>query len=191
MKKAKNIILLVVALVLVLGTGFAIVKNQKKFRAPVSKTEETKKEDKPTGATEKGDNTPQEAKPLSTNQPTPTVNTALKELKGVTLTAYLINEAIISQDGKVAVPQNSITPYFYPEGSGLYSVQKLSGTNWIDVATSINYPGHGGITASYAGPSEDNVNYRVIKIEAGKVTAVSKTFVIKRSELTVGVKTYN
>lgn len=195
MKNPKNIILLGVALILVFGTGFAIVKNQKKFVTPI-KNEESKKEeeikatDKET-TNEKSDNAPADTKPLSTNQPTPTVNTAVNELKGVTLTIYLITDPIISQDGKTTVAKDSITPYFYPDGSGVYSVQKLSGSNWVDVATSINYPGHGGISAAYAGPAEDDINYRVLKIESGKINAVSKTFVVKRSDLTGGVKTYN
>lgn len=192
MKNPKNIILLAVALILVSGTGFAVVKNQKKITAPLTKEESNKDEQTNMPKTnEKGDNAPQEStQPVSTNQPTPTMNTAVRELADVTLTVYMINDPITSQDGKTTVPAGSLTPYFYLP-SGLYSVQKLSGSNWADVATSINYPGHGGLSVTYAFPAEDNISYRVLKIEAGKVTAVSKTFVVKRADITGGVKTYN
>jgi hypothetical protein len=59
------------------------------------------------------------------------------------------------------------------------------------VATSINYPGHGGLMASFAGPTEDNINYRVLKIENNTVKLISKTFVVKRADMSAGYKTYN
>lgn len=188
MKNPKNIVLLIIALVLFSGTGFAVVKNRKKIINPEKeKQEEAQKKN----TEEKGDAAPEvKSEPMSTNQPTPIVNTAVAELKDISLTVYVVTDPITSQDGKTTVPAGSLTPYFYLN-SGVYSVQKRVGTSWVDVATSINYPGHGGLSVAYAAPAEDNINYRVLKIENGKVTAISKTFVVTRAEINGGVKTYN
>lgn len=173
-----------------LGIGGYFLYAGNKKKTDEEKTQEEGKANIDT-TTEKTDNqTDEVAKPESTGEPTPTVNTAVGELKEVSLTVYLVMENTTSQDGKTTVSAGSITPYFYLPG-GIYSVQKLVGTNWQDVATSINYPGHGGLQVSSAGPTEDNINYRVLKIEGGTVKSVSKTFIVKRADMSTGYKTYN
>jgi short subunit dehydrogenase-like uncharacterized protein len=191
--KNKIFIILVIAIIaLGLGVGgYLLYTNNKKIADEKKTQKEGKTDTSADQMTEKADNTTGEvSKPETTGEPTPTVNTAVAELKEVSLTVYLVMEDTTSQDGKTSVPAGSITPYFYLPG-GIYSIQKLVGATWTDVATSINYPGHGGLLASFAGPTEDNINYRALKIEGGTIKAVSKTFVVKRADMTSGYKTYN
>jgi hypothetical protein len=195
MKKFLKIKYLVIAagvLLILLAGGFIYIKNKKenKVNTPEAKTEQPATNDQKT--IEKTDN-PQAEVPKNPDEgkPTPVINNSVGSLDGVFLTAYLYSNSTTSMDGKTTVPANSIQPYLFPQGSGVYSVQKLSGTSWLDVASNISYSGHGGIAGAYAGPSEDNINYRLVKIENGKAVSISKTFVVKRSDLSGGVKTYN
>jgi cytoskeletal protein RodZ len=184
----------IVAVVLMLGVGvFAAIKNQK---SP-NKTESQKSESQQNQAvnSEGKTDTPPDVKedpvqttPNSTPTKVPTAGAGV--VSDVTLTVYLNNQATTSQDGKTTIPAGSLLPYFYVP-SGIYSIQKLSSATWVDVASNINYPGHGGISAQQAGPAEDNISYRVLRLEGGVVKDVSKTFVVKRSDLQGGFKTYN
>lgn len=184
----KHLVFTLIALLVIFSFGAVLVKNQKKITG--------NKQESQTQTQENGDS--REAVETSglgqveksSNPATPTVNTSVAELKDVSLTAYLVRDAITSADGKTSINAGSITPYFYAP-SGLYSVQKLSGKDWTDVATSINYPGHGGLAAGTVGSNEDSINYRMLKIENSKVTAISKTFTVNRSDLAGGVFTYN
>lgn len=180
----------IIVLIAIIASGFYLVKGKQMLNKDVEKKQSTgtgenvSTEKTDAGVTEETVN-PDEGKP------TPEVNTGLSELSGVTLTAYLIKEATTSVDGKTTIPANSIQPYFYPQGAGVYSIQKFSGSSWIDVASNVSYPGHGGIAGAFTGSTEDNISYRVVKIENNKAAAVSKTFTILRSDLASGVKTYN
>lgn len=83
-----------------------------------------------------------------------------------------------------------VSPYFYvPQGT--YTAQKLVGTSWQNVATNIKYVGHGGLNVAEAGSSEDNISYRIMRVENGNPVQISKTFLVRRADLTSGVKTYN
>jgi preprotein translocase subunit YajC len=197
MKKIQNKNLaVIVAVVLLLGTGaFIAIKNQRKG----TKTEEQKTENQTEGkapdtSAGKTDTAPDVAEqPVQTTPnatPTKVPTTGTGVINDVTLTVYVNNQATTSQDGKTNIPAGSLSPYFYVP-SGIYTIQKLSGTSWNDVASNINYPGHGGIAAQTAGPSEDNISYRVLRLENGTVKDISKTFVVKRSDLASGFKTYN
>ncbi len=180
----------IIVLILVLsGGGYYFYKNQSKFKTETNNSEEISNNDQ---ATEKTDAGATETV-INPNEggPTPEVNTALSELSNVTLTAYLMTLNTTSADGKTQIPANSIQPYFFPSGSGVFSIQKLVGVNWTDIASNISYPGHGGIAGSYTTTTEDNINYRVIKIENNKAVSVSKIFVVKRADLSDGFKTYN
>lgn len=172
--------------VVLAGIGFGVYKVQQNNNK--DKTEEKKDEATPTIKT---DNPPAETTENQDGQPGQTVvNPNLGILNGVSLTVYLNRVATTSVDGKTTIPANSITAYFYME-PGVYSVQKLVSANWQDVATNNNYPGHGGLVIPFIGPTEDNVSYRVIKIENGTAKSVSKTFIVRRADLSSGMKTYS
>lgn len=181
----------VIFLLLAGGIAYYIYQNNQKKNE--SKTE-TRTQEEGKVSTEKGEDsttdTNSEKDYQSTGGETPTVPAAPGVLSEVSLTAYMSMEDANSQDGKTTIPAGSITPYFYLP-SGVYSVQKLTGGAWKDVATNIQYPGHGGLSAGYTLPTEDNINYRVLKVENNSVKSISKTFVVKRADLAGGVKTYN
>lgn len=189
-RKKSWIILAAVLLLLVGGVSFYLYRNNLKKRED-EKMKAAQEEGK--FSEEKGDDL---ADPGSENDyqtiggTTPSVTSQVETLGEVSLTVYFQSGATTSQDGKTTIPAGSLAPYFYLP-SGIYSVQKLTGGVWKDVATNIQYPGHGGLAAGYTGPSEDNVSYRVLKIEGSTVKSISKTFVVKRSDLNEGVKTYN
>jgi len=182
------IILVIVILLLGVG-GFVLVQNQNKQRSEEKAKEEGKSNNaKPT---EKTDNPPKDDTQNQNGTVGQTVvNSSLGNLSDVSLTAYLNREASTSLDGKTTIPANSISISFYMP-AGVYSIQKLIGSSWQDVATNNNYPGHGGLSVPNLSPSEDNISYRVIKIENGTAKSVSKTFIVKRSDLSDGMKTYN
>lgn len=196
MKKYINVKYLLIAAgaVLILAAGsFIYINNKKEDNTAATGTNGEQQVGENEKATEKTDN-PQ---PVAINnpdegKPTPQITTTLGKLNDVFLTAYYSKEASTSQDGKTVVPAGSIQPYLYPQGSGVYSVQKKVGSTWTDVASNVSYPGHGGIAAAFAGPTEDNIEYRVVRIEDGKAVSASAAFVVKRSDLVeVGVKTYS
>lgn len=190
MKKIfENKVIIIAVILAILGVGgYALyrVQSAKKSKDDTAKTQVTA--DK--GGSEKTDNPPTEILGPGSTETTPTTNTNIGVLSDVSLTVYLQAESTTSQDGKTKIAAGSIIPYFYLPG-GVYTVQKMVGVTWKDVATNINYPGHGGLLASFAGPTEDNISYRVLKIEGGTTKAISKTFVVKRAEISGGTKTYN
>jgi hypothetical protein len=144
-------------------------------------------------ADQKTDNTPTAAAtPVQTKPSTTTTPVAdnLGILSDASLTAYLYAQSSVASDGTTPMPASSVAPFFYVP-SGSYTIQKLSNGVWTDLITNQSYPGHGGIAAWFFGPTEDNVSYRVLKIESGKPVSASKTFVVKRADLTGGVHTYN
>jgi hypothetical protein len=191
MKKIfKNKVIVIAILFALLGVGgFVYYRIQLAGKKTINNIA-TQEQGKEGAATEKTDNPPSENVTPETSTTTETTNTAVGILTEVSLTAYLQTEDTTSQDGKTTVLAGSIMPYFYLPG-GIYTVQKLVGATWKDVASSVNYPGHGGLLASFAGPTEDNISYRVLKIEGGTTKAVSKTFVVKRADFSGNIKSYN
>lgn len=188
MKKKLPIIAGVVSLVLVVGFGIYFVKT--KSKSAENKSTDSQTETKKATSTEKTDNPPSTETQTQSDAKTPTVNSSVPQLNGVSLTVYLYTEQTTSQDGKTTIPANSIFPSFYME-AGTYSAQKLISGSWVDVATGIKYAGHGGLSVPYIKPAEDNVSYRLIKIENDTAKGISKTFTVTRSDLTAGMKTYN
>ena len=189
-KLLKNKYFIVAVALIVLGGGaFAAVKSKQKVQKQneEKKAEEQKKQDE----TGKQDNPPKESSDAYKSQGgTTTIQSNMGTLSDASLTVYLNRQESTSLDGKTTIPANSISSYFYLP-SGVYSVQKMVNGVWQDVATNINYPGHGGLSVPVIGPGEDNVSYRALKTENGVAKSVSKTFVVKRSDLTGGVYTYN
>lgn len=190
MKKIfKNKIFWIAAVVIILGIGgFALVRSQQDSK----KQDASNNESSNSGAkpNEKTDNPPAEDSQGQSSVGQTTINTSVSELAGVSLTAYLNREATTSQDGKTTIPADSISISFYMP-VGVYSIQKLNISGWQDVATNNNYSGHGGLSVPNVASPEDNISYRVIKIENGTAKSVSKTFIVKRSDLSGGIKTYN
>jgi len=188
MKKHRNIIIFIVA-VLVIGIGaYAFVANKKKEE---SKQNENTQESNTT--TDKGDNPPEVEETQQPTTPSNQVTDVSETLPGfneVSLTVYLNQDATIGPDGKTQIPVGALMPYFYMP-SGNFTVQKMVGSEWKDLLTNVSYSGHGGLWAFYTEPTEDNIQYRVLKIENGKPVSVSKIYTVKRSDLTGGVKTYN
>jgi cytoskeletal protein RodZ len=188
-KLEKRIIIIAIVLAFLGVGGYGLYRVQSASKKKTEATT-TQNQGKDTNSTEKTDNPPSAEANTNNDTPAPTTNTNVGVLGEVSLTVYLQSETTTSQDGKTTIAAGSIIPYFYLPG-GIYTVQKMVGTTWKDVASNVNYPGHGGLLASFAGSTEDNINYRVLQLEGGAVKSVSKTFVVKRSDITGGIKTYN
>lgn len=182
----------VIALIVAGIFGYMYWNNHQKSSNQVINA--TKKGEAANNSTEKTDNsststdtTPVQTKPSTTTTTTPA---ALANLTDVSLTVYVTTQDSKATDGNTNMPTGSLTPFFYMP-AGTYTIQKMASGAWQDVITNQSYPGHGGVAAWFAGPSEDNIQYRVLKIQNGQPTSASKTFVVKRSDLSGGVYTYN
>lgn len=141
---------------------------------------------------EKTDNKTQDVQPVQTkpSTTTTTVPTTLPILGDVSLTVNVVTDNTTAPDSTTTAAAGSIFPTFYMP-AGTYTVQKLVSGSWKDIITNQAYAGHGGLAAWFAGPTEDNISYRVVRIENGKVVSISKTYVVNRTDLTTGIHTYN
>ena len=200
MKKKQKVYLAVgIGALLVLGLGagayFYNKKNQEQSSSSGGVTKVTKVLEGTNGKSAtpaKTDNTPVVVTPVQVTPSKTTTNvpTALGTLDEASVTAYLYKFDEVAADGTSVMPAGSIVPTFYTQ-TGTFTIQKMVDGTWKDIITNYNYPGHGGITAWFAGPTEDNISYRVLQIEGGRPSKASKTFVIRRSDLTTGTHTYN
>ena len=172
---------------MVLGsTAFAAVKvrqNSQKKNEEKKQEEQKKEEEKTEGKFNEATENQNTNSIQNTTQSTGSTNSSGNAsqpgvLTEVSLTVYLDNDT------------GGINPYFYMP-QGVYTVQKMVSGAWQNVATNINYVGHGGLNVAKTNPDEDNISYRVLKIENGTAARISKTFVVKQADLVGGVKTYN
>jgi hypothetical protein len=176
----KKILLLGLAMLAVLFSGGAyFYYNQEKESTPKPAQE---LQDNKSGDIEAVTEKPKE------DPTTEKTRDAVATMEGTSLTATLMKEAITI--GGQSYPADSIILLFYT-GPGTYNVQKMVGDAWKTTATNLSYSGTGGLGGGYLGSGEDNVSLRIQKVEGGKITAESKAFVVMRSDLTFGIKTYN
>lgn len=194
MKRNKKLYITIgsVILVLAIAVGGYFLYQREKGKTGEKENQENSQKTTETKSTDKTNNSqtiPQniQIKPSTGTTATPTT---LGNLSDVSLTAYLYKESAVAPDGTTTMPSGSIVPTFYAK-SGTYTIQKMVGGAWKDIITNYSYPGHGGIAAWYDGPTEDSIQYRVLGVSGGKPTTVSKTFVVKRSDLSGGVFSYN
>jgi len=190
-KKTKQILLvtfIVITVGLLIGGGYWLFSRQAKKTQNTNLTEDTKSVEEG-GKTDTSSTVPTPVQTTPSTTTTATTKT-LGVLSDVSLTANLVSEESIAQDGKTVIPPGSITPTFYTN-TGNFTIQKMVAGVWKDIITNQVYPGHGGITAWFCGPTENNIQYRVLKVENGTPVSASKIFTVKRSDLTSGVKTYN
>lgn len=179
--------LIVLFLILAVAGGFYFYKvKSENFVAQENKVNQEQTGVVKDASSGKGDDREQEA---SEEQQKAVVQNTPTTLSDVSLTVYLNKEAV--NTGSQTIPKNAVTLYFYPPG-GIYNIEKKTSLSWSVIARGQSYPGHGGLPAPYMVPNEDNVSYRVVSVDnAGKILAYSKIFVVKRSEITDWVKTYN
>lgn len=121
-------------------------------------------------------------------QTTMTTLSPMSQLSGVSLTTTLMREEV-TLAGKT-YPAGSVVLLFYAN-AGKYNVLKKVGEKWSYLVSAVYYSGTGGFSAGYLEPTEDNVSLKIQRIENGKVVSESKEFVVLRSELGIGIKTYN
>ena len=87
----------------------------------------------------------------------------------------------------------SISITFYPEGGGSYTIQQLVSGAWQTVKENVSYSGVGGLQDGSLASGENSKTLRLLKIDNGQYSAVSKAFTINRQDVTAagGIKTYN
>ncbi len=87
----------------------------------------------------------------------------------------------------------SISITFYPEGGGSYTIQQLVSGAWQTVKENVSYSGVGGLQDGTLASGENSKTLRLLKIDNGQYSAVSKEFTITRQDVTAagGIKTYN
>lgn len=101
----------------------------------------------------------------------------------------LIGSSVTAQQ---SLSDDSIAILFYVQGRGNFSVQEKVSDSWKTVKEGIYYGGSGGLPAGEMAPGEESKTLRLLKIENGQYTAVTKEFTILRVDVisSGGIKTY-
>jgi len=179
----KTAIILLAALILGFGGTFGYLalttKTQKEEKKEETKNEPTVEQKSDKGELPPPDTT--EKKPAPVQEKAPTSDST---------SLAVLNSSVTAQKN---TSDNSIDILFYLEGSGTFTSQEKSGSSWVTVKENQIYGGRGGFQAGSIPAGQDVKTIRVLKIENGKYTAVTKEFTIKRSEVesALGIKTYN
>lgn len=184
MFKNKTAWLLLGALVVGFGGTFAYLSVTDTQKKDDQKQEEPKK-DNAEVQEEKGEGIPAE-------QPTAKTPAPAQEKAPTSSSTGLsaLNASVTAQKNP---SDGSIEILFYLEGSGAFTSQEKSGSSWVTVKENQNYPGRGGFLAGSIPAGQESKTMRVLRVENGKYTAVTKEFTITRSEVeaALGIKTYN
>lgn len=81
---------------------------------------------------------------------------------------------------------------FYVEGYGNFTVQEKVAGSWQTKQENVYYPGTGGLYAGSIASGGDSITLRLLKIDNGKYSGVTKEITIKRSDVIAagGIKSY-
>lgn len=190
MKKIfKNKVVWILVGALVIGFGgtvayLSMADNQKK--SDQSKQDTTKSNNDSAGTqTEKGGGLPVE-QPAAKN-PAPV------QEKAPTSSTTSLGNLVSSVTAQKNPSDDTIAILFYLESSGTFTAQEKSGTSWATTSENQSYSGRGGFSAGFLSAGQASKTVRVLKVENGKYTAVTKEFTVTRSEVeaALGIKTYN
>ena len=182
--KNKTALLLVGALILGFGGTVLYLSQTDKSKQEENKQEEKNNNENENNQTEKGEGLPAPETTTKTPPPVqenaPTGAASLSALKA-------------SVTAQKSVSDNSIAILFYLEGSGWFTAQEKSGSSWVTVKENQYYAGSGGFSAGSIPAGQASKTMRVLKIENGKYSAVTKEFTVNRAEVeaALGIKTYN
>ena len=181
MLKNKTALLLTGALIL--GFGGTVAYLSMTDSKNEEKQEEAKNNVSTEGNNEKGDLPPEEP----TTKTTPPVQ---EKAPSGSSTLGTVNTSVTAQKN---TSDDSIEILFYLEGSGTFTSQEKTGSSWVTVKENQSYAGRGGFFAGTLPAGQQSKIMRVLKIENGKYTGVTKEFTISRSEVeaALGIKTYN
>ncbi|MDO8507521.1 MAG: hypothetical protein Q7S53_03055 [bacterium] len=189
MKKIfKNKVVWILVGALVIGFGGTV--------AYLSMTDSQKKSDQSKQDTTKSNNdsagTQTEKGNLPADQPVVKTPVPVQE-KAPTDTSTSLGSLISSVTAQKNPSDDTIAILFYLESSGTFTSQEKSGTSWVTISENQSYSGRGGFSAGSLAAGQASKTVRVLKIENGKYTAVTKEFTVTRSEVeaALGIKTYN
>ncbi len=89
-------------------------------------------------------------------------------------------------------PDGSISFQFYVQGPGYFTVQQQNSGSWQDLKENIFYAGSGGLDGGSMPAGADSATLRLLKLENGQYTAVSRQFSVSRQEVTAagGLKSF-
>ncbi|MHB1390907.1 MAG: hypothetical protein ACYCXF_06690 [Thermoleophilia bacterium] len=107
------------------------------------------------------------------------------DTSGLAPLAGAVTAVSSSSDGSVSVS-------FYVQGPGYFTVQQSVDGAWRTLATSIYYPGTGGLPMATMSPDEKTLTLRLLRIEAGRYAAVTPAMTLSRAQVAAagGVWTY-
>ena len=125
-----------------------------------------------------GNYRPTETAPPAPAPPAPTGDVQLAGLD-CSLTAQANNDG-------------SISFLFYVQGPGYFTVQQQSSGSWQDLKENVFYAGSGGLDGGSMPAGADGATLRLLKLENGQYTAVSRQFSVSRQEVTAagGLKSF-
>ena len=86
----------------------------------------------------------------------------------------------------------SVSVAFYIAGYGNFTVQEKVAGSWETKQENVAYRGTGGIEAGTIPPGGDSITLRLLKIENGGFTGVTREITVKRADVVAagGIKTY-
>ena len=89
-------------------------------------------------------------------------------------------------------PDGSISFQFYVQGPGYFTVQQQNSGSWQDLKENVFYAGSGGIDGGSMPAGAASSTLRLLKLENGQYTAVSRQFSVSRQEVTAagGLKSF-
>ncbi|MEK7447799.1 MAG: hypothetical protein AAB632_03365 [Patescibacteria group bacterium] len=182
--KNKLVLLFVGALIIGFGGAVLYLSQTDKPKKEENKQEETKKDEGAENQTEKGN--------LPTEQSTPKAPAPVQE-KAPTGNLTSLGNLVSSVTAQKSVSDDSIAILFYLESAGAFTVQEKVGSAWQTTMENVSYAGRGGLQAGTLASGQASKTLRVLKIENGKYTAVTKEFTVNRAEVeaALGIKTYN
>ena len=117
--------------------------------------------------------------------PESTPVSAPTEVSGLTL----IPSAVTAQQ---SFSDDSVSVAFYLQGYGAFTIQEKIGGSWQTKKENVAYQGAGGLEAGTIPAGGDSITLRLLKIENGQYTAVTREITVKRADVVAagGIKTY-
>ncbi|MHB8168220.1 MAG: hypothetical protein ACYDG7_08390 [Thermoleophilia bacterium] len=172
----KRLAILAAAL-LVLG-GTVVVYARTGFRSGAPAVTDTAAATTAQKQDNSGNYRPTETAPPAPAPPAPTGDVQLAGLD-CSLTAQANNDG-------------SISFLFYVQGPGYFTVQQQSSGSWQDLKENVFYAGSGGLDGGSMPAGADGATLRLLKLENGQYTAVSRQFSVSRQEVTAagGLKSF-
>jgi hypothetical protein len=137
------------------------------------------------GDSAKVDNEGNSSSTVATNQSGASSGVAPSDVSALPVMSSSVTAQESFSDGSISVS-------FYVEGYGNFTVQEKVAGSWETKKENVYYRGTGGLEAGSIASGGDAITLRLLKIDDGKYSAVSREITVKRSDVIAagGIKSY-